>query len=247
MSTCLTLRTCPDRRRFGLANLSRYRGAWAVLLLAYCLAATGCTPFFGMLAYGFFPPQQKQAYKLIDVPTLILVDDPGMKFQDPNASSRIADQIAFHLMKEGALSKSDLVPADTVNRLIVSLADEYSRTPIDVIGREVGAEQVIHVHVSEVDIMTGPQVMKPTAKLVVKVIATPADGRAYRLFPATRPNASTNDTAPKVNGYPVVASLEERYGVDLNAGNTRMVLATLADKAGRAAARAFFNSMQEEE
>ncbi|MCC6681512.1 MAG: hypothetical protein IT445_11480 [Phycisphaeraceae bacterium] len=203
------------------------------LLLAALLFTSGCGE--GYLAHMIHGPDKvPAAYTLADRPTLIVVDDPAGRFQDPNLPAVVAVNIEFNIKQNKAL-EAPIVPARELADMQSKLGDEYARLPIDELGRRLGAEQVIYALIDDVTLQSTSGMYRPTALAQVKVIDATTGKRLFPEAPAViDPNASTR-------GRNVVAQF--RGGTSVGADSQGAAVAMrreLAEMLGRDIARLFF-------
>lgn len=211
---------------------------WCVLLalLSAAVVLCGCDSIIGFPAAAIGGPGKvPAAYTLPDRPTLVLVDDPTARFSDPNLALVVAANVEHHLKFHEVLT-APLVPTSRLADLQAKAGDDYAAMPVDQIGRELGAQQVIYVLIDAVSLQDVPGVYKPSATAQVKVIDT-ATGR--RLFPdPPAPNQPASSTP--VRGQPVAVELKYK-GADVGSrGAVERMKRTVAEVLGRDVARLFY-------
>ena len=199
--------------------------------------SSGCE-LFAFVAQGFSPGKIKALYKLADRPTLVLVDDPSNQLGAPSLPNGIANQVAFHLSDESIVSQANLIEPHHLYDLATKLNKDYSRTPIDRIGRELGAQQVIHIYVQSASYSWEPGMYRPSATVHVKVIDA-VQGK--RLFPPQR-SVSESKTYPE-NHHTVQVLLPPRTMTDGGHNAVRYFGKPLTERIGRDAARLFFDHL----
>ncbi len=188
-------------------------------------ATVGCE-VFGIAASMFSSGKTKAVYELQNQPTLVLVDDPNHQLGNPGLRDQIANEIGFHLERQKVID-SVIAPAQ-LNNLVAALGERYAATPVDQIGRRLGARQVIHVQVESVALQTGPGVIQPTARVQVKVID--AD-HGQRLFP-------TGSAVP-AGGYALTIQFRQRPHEQIDRGSSVVLGRQLAQRIARDVARLF--------
>lgn len=165
--------------------------------------AAGCAMLLAALglAAGCFYQRIKAKYELPEKITLVLVDDPSDALGGAHLARHVANQIGFQLVRHEAVPAT--VPLNRVSELQRELGDAFATTPIDEVGRTLGAQQVIHVQVLSAKTGYEPGVSRPTAQSRVKVIDVE---QRRRLWPQPRPGVHT---APR--GHTVSSSMFYRY------------------------------------
>ena len=140
----------------------------------------GC-PILGYVSHTIFPDQIKAAYELQDRPTVIVVDDPSALLNDQAFLQQVAHLVGVELVQRRVLSQ--VIPGARVVNLATRLGDEFGRMPIDRVGKELGAEQVLHVNVESIDVSHA----RMTLLCQVKVIDA---AHSVRLFPTSAAGSS---------------------------------------------------------
>jgi len=120
----------------------------------------------------------KPVYILEDRPTLVMVDDPANKLPTVDLPNLIAGRIGNRLVDQQVISEANFVPAVTVSRLAADHAD-FKTWPIDRVGREAGAEQVVYVVIQQFTLTDASQMYRPIAESRAKVIDVPSGQRLY--------------------------------------------------------------------
>lgn len=211
----------------------------SLLLLMMMMLALLCLPgceVAGFVAQGIVGDRSKIAHELEDVPTVVLVDDPNNQLA--GASGVLAERVGYDLVEKNVLKKQHLVSSFKVRDLQARLGEAFYKSPIDQIGRELGAEQVIHVNVEEAGLIADPGVVQPTGTVAVKVISV-TDAR--RVFPADAPSRDMSGVEMSRRGYPVSVSLKHYMGLQGGETGERTVLARrLADQMGIEVGRLFY-------
>ena len=183
------------------------------------------------LAQAFVRGKVKAAYPLEDRVTLVIVDDRQLRLGDAAAASQIADQIVHDL--KAAKVVRQFVPVQRLNALVVELADEYEQAAIDRIGRDLGAEQVVHVNIDSLALGSDPGMLRPVATVTVKVIDVVA---GKRVFPVPRPTEGPR-------GVSLTVRAAHRRADDETRGDLMMVVQKLAELIGRDVAYLFYDHL----
>lgn len=215
------------------ASLSR-RIAFSFLLVTLA-AMNGCGPI-GFAAYALSDQSVPAVYELPKRPTVILVDDPDQFLGYSQISVNIATGIGIELVDNKALTA--VVDQRKVNDLRQGLGRAFDKQPVDVIGRDVGAQQVIHVHVRSVNYSAQPGMVQPKAVVLIKVIDVPS---RKRLFPPSDNNEVTSTLPTLKGGYVLNVDLKERLHDSINSDEQLKVLQRLlASQVGNKVAQVFY-------
>ena len=200
------------------------------------LATPGCAAG-GFLAHLFGGGSAiKAEYTLENRSTAILVDDPERMLGAPALPGVVANNVRHALEKNAALETASIVSQDEVNRLASRLGDEFAVTPIDEIGRHLGADQVIHVEVQTASVYAfSGQVTRPRCSVRVKVIDVV---NRKRLFPDTTAYVDSTFTPP---GHLVQVEMEYKALDDGGSGQLTMLAQQLAQRTGRRVAELFYD------
>lgn len=201
---------------------------------AFFVTTSGCE-LVGFVAQGFSATKVKALHDLADRPTLVLVDDPSGRLGDPALPNEIANQVAFHLAGESIVSQANLIEPHHLYGLTTKLGKEYARTPVDRIGRELGAQQVIHVYVESVSYTQNPGMYHPISTVHVKVIDAV---KGKRRFP---PQRTLDDESSSLSHHTVNVSMPHRTMADDGRNAVRHFGRPLAQRIGRDVARLFFD------
>ncbi len=207
-----------------------------VLLGLVVIGCLGGCEIWGFMASGFDTKTVSPRYDLADRPTLVLVDDPGGRLQLAEAPAVIASRIGFDLQQAGVVSH--VVSQQAAVDLAGQLGDQFARTPVDAVGRALGAAQVIYVYVDDAALIREPGVLRPRAQVRVKVIDAQA---SRRLFPSGDDSAAGLD-----RGYLVAAELPARTQLDERRVQLPATLRDLADRTGIEVARLFYKHRKEQ-
>jgi hypothetical protein len=152
----------------------------AFILLVATILGAGCNIVGPAAAVLSGPPQRDAEYILPDVPTVVFVDDRGNTIGSNARTLRkeIADKVSADLMEKKVLATT-ILPRDAMG--VVAAHDrEGDLLPIDAIGREVGADQVIYVEMIAFQGSSDGMSPQPYAACRVRVIDVNA---RQRLFP----------------------------------------------------------------
>jgi hypothetical protein len=184
------------------------------------------------------PPQ----FVLEDRPTLVMVDDPQHRLDNPSLARQIGTTAVYYLQTQEVLEDAPLIDPRQLGRLEVLLDRDWPTTPIDEIGRRLGAEQVIHAKVVSVTYRDGDGVYRPEGVMEVKVIDA-TNGR--RLWPEAPPLLEPGQTVP---GQRVSARLDPDAGLSASDARDNRGDAgrRLADELGQVLARQFYEWRREE-
>ena len=202
-----------------------------VAILGLCAVAVGGCGMIPFLTQAFVRKKIKAAYLLEDRVTLVMVDDAQLRLGDSAVANRIADRIADDLRDAKVVSR--FVPLQQLNALIVKLGDEYEHTAIDRIGRDLGAEQVVHVNIDSVTMGSDPGMLRPIATVTVKVVDAVA---GKRVFPEPR-------AAEGPRGLSLTMRANYRRTDDEIRGDMKMVVQKLAQQIGRDVAYVFYDHL----
>lgn len=175
------------------------RVAVVVLLALAAGALQGCA-VAGIMAEA---TQKKTpaAYELAAVPTLIMVEDRGLRLRDPALTTFMANAIAADLRAHQALGGAAIIEQAELARVAGEFGRDFDTLGIDEVGQRAGASQVLYVEVQRVRLERAPGLWDPEAVAGVKVID--AVGRR-RVFP---PGASVEGVSSGPRGRPVLATL----------------------------------------
>jgi len=214
---------------------SGHRIVWnAVVLAALSLATAGCAGP-GFLAYIFKGPDQVQAiYPLPAGKTLVIVDDPDRATGDPNLPAVIATNVGFHLEQNEELIDLQIIPQDQLSALAGRMGDDYLATPIDHIGAQLGADQVIHVQIRSVSMRVAANYYRPTAVVEVKVVSA-QDGA--RLFPKSKIEGPALSRPP---GLVMTVHLRHQTADEGRRDTGTLMARRLAERIGLEVAQLFF-------
>lgn len=210
--------------------------ALAAGLLALTLLAgvPGCT-ILGVAANALEGNKVKAVFKLPDQPTLVLVDDPDGQLGDPALPGVIASHASFLLSKEKAVTQ--VIDPGVIAKLRHQYGDAFPRMPVDRIGREAGARQVIHIAVANAAILGEPGMVRPVADVFVRVTDVVNQKRLFPLSEAFVPNDE---------GQPVRSTLRVRAASDRQFQITPELRQKLAERVGRDVSRLFYEHTKDQ-
>ena len=222
------------RRRFARA------AAW---ILAFGLSPLlpGCAAA-GFVAHLFGGGSQVQAvYELEDRATAVLVDDPTRALGAAALPGVVANNVTHHLEEQEVLKTARIVPQGEVHRLAKQLGEDFAITPIDQIGRSLGAAQVIHVEIESATLYEhSRQVTHPRSAVSVKVIDVE---HRKRLFPVGGTAVDPSYTPP---GHFLQIAMEVQGVDESSRGMETLMLQQLAEETGRRVAELFFDHSKSE-
>lgn len=221
--------TRPGRTHRNRRGRKMCRLAAAILLALVPATMSGCE-VFGFMAYVFKSTKVEALYKLTDRPTLVLVDDPNDRFSNPTMTDLVAAEVGYNLQEESVTGLQNIVEPRGLHEMASRLGSDYARVPIDRVGRELGAQQVIHILIASVNLIEEPGLMRPTATVQVKVIDC---GESKRLFP--QPAAEDFGQTH----YTLTVKLRHRSSPIDGRDGLRMVEPMLAKRIARDVARLF--------
>ena len=202
-------------------------------LLALSPAMLGGCEVAGWAAQAI-PKKVKATYVLPDRPTLVMVDDPDRRLRDPSLPRYIATEISNALAQHSAVTK--VVAPDTIDALMIKLGDDFDRSGIDQIGREVGAEQVVHVHVESAKLYPEPGLLQPQAVVQVKVIDVV---NRRRLFPTIGRGDGQTAYSLSSRGIRLNVRMLPRGSTDESHAVQTLLMRRLASRIARDSARLF--------
>jgi hypothetical protein len=196
------------------------------------LTGAGCELFGPIFEAGRTNPAQ---YTLPEErTTAILVDDPQNLLTDSAMRGVIASRIKFDLEQNKV--KTTVIDPSKVNMLESELMDAYATTPTDVIGRKLGADQVISVVIEEYMLRQSPGTFKPKLQARVKVIDV-VEGK--RLFPPLLADNPEDPTSAR-KGWLVNTTLRESAPLEQGRSEEAVMQKKMSERLGRDVARLFF-------
>jgi len=207
------------------SNRIATRRAAHVALLAAVIAIglAGCT-VGGFIAANVLPETIDALYEPTNRKTVIVVDDPDKLLPSVPLMGVTAARVEATLKEQEVIT--EFVPSNQVDALRFANA-EFETWPIDRIGREVGAEQVIYIRIERFAIITTPDTTQPTATYRVRVVESKT---GQRLFPV--------DTKA---GVRKTTQMNFRSVRGATRGNLSLLERRLADRLGLDAAKMFYD------
>jgi len=199
---------------------------FALVILTFAIVVAGCAPI-SYVSTLLIRDTVPAAYELSDRRMLVMVDDPGEQLGSAVLANVVADRITNDL-KQGDIV-TQFVPLTELQALADTLGDDYPATPIDLIGRRLGAAQVLYVKVEALELFAEPSMLRPRARVQVKVIDAE---RSERLFPAP--------TGGEALGYDLLVEMHHRYGDNADPGDSALLMREVADRIGRDVGRLFY-------
>jgi len=164
-------------------------------------------------------------YALKDRPTLVFVDDPAHKLSTTTLAGLIAGRVGQELEDEKVVTR---VIDPTVVDQMRAEHSEFATWPIDKIGKQAGAEQVIYISVQEWKMVTeGGAMYEPTCEVRVKVVDVPS---GTRLFP---------DPSTEL-GYPMATQRRHTDMLKTDAATGLVLARDLAEHAAGDIAKMFY-------
>ena len=130
-------------------------------------AATGCQ-YIGWFLENATPSPIKAEHKPEDIKTVVLVDDPKQLLTTPQMKGQIATKIGRDLIKNNVLSEDRLIDPGRITRARIDHTD-FGRWYVEDIADHVGAEQVIHVQITDFHLGKLDDEYRPSATVRVKV------------------------------------------------------------------------------
>ena len=212
------------------------RSAARIAVLLLLLVLTGCEGAAAIVSVISGPDVVPAKYVLPDQTTAVLIDDPKHFLDNPSLARQIGTTAVHYLQRNDALNEAEFIEPNQVARLERQLSREWATTPIDQIGRELGADQVIYAKIVAASGQVEGDLFRPVATLEAKVIRS-EDGK--RLWPAVGP--LTDPNAPATPGYRFTVEMEyhTRQGPRGSRGTPSDLQRRLADELGLKLARIF--------
>lgn len=219
------------------------RMALHCILCLTLITVSGCG-LAGFIAHVVAPEQTAPVYDLPVARTVVLVDDTNNQLGDPTNTGVIAQQMLFDLVQSKKLTEEQIVDYKFVRELEAKLDKDFDSTPVDQIGKSLGADIVIHVNVDFVEMSTQPGIIEPKALVTLKVIDV---NKAVRLFPEPSPMTDIDALAMSKRGYRLAVELPRTVMMDMDHGTENLLRRKLAEQIGYDAARMFYKHPREED
>jgi hypothetical protein len=168
------------------------RAALAGTLLLLAMAACGCA-LPGALAYKFMgPPEIPAKYVFPKIPLLVLVENAHSgSIAIPEADALSA--VIYEDLKEHKVAP--LIDPARVHELRDRNPIGFGKMSITEVGRQLGAEQVLYVHVQQLDIEspTGADLVRLKISVKVKIVEI---ANARTIWPESGDTESYNVESP---------------------------------------------------
>jgi hypothetical protein len=211
-------------------RLSHATNIWTLIVLALAAIALllpGCNIVGPAYAIASGPPKKSAEFVLQDRPTLVFVDDRSNVLSRRNLRRQIADRASEELMLQEAVMRT-ISPRDG---LAVAQTETHGKPmAIDVIGRSVGADQVIYIEMLAFALSADGTTPVPMARCAVKVIDVT---NREKLFPAI--NSTDEARMMDIAAGPVSMELYK------TGATRRQIEDTLAEVVGTEISRLFFD------
>jgi hypothetical protein len=150
----------------------------SAILCALCLCVHGCNIVEPIAIIAEGPPTIDAEYELLDRSTVVFVDDRRNILADRAIRRYIGDKVSEHLLSAGVVGDA----ISTGDALAVVGAEQAGALkPIEEIGKDVGAAQIIYVEMLKFALEAPDGQPTATAELQVKVIDVE---NSLRIFPA---------------------------------------------------------------
>jgi hypothetical protein len=208
-------------------------GAIAATLGAMLVLPSGCNIASGVSYLALGLPKKPAMYTLLDVPTVVYVDDRANVIGTNARAVRItiADMVSTQLMTENLVT--EVISSRDAMGITMRQDRHQDLMPIDAIARSVGADQIIYVEMVSFGLAADATTPAPVAMCQVRVIDAV---RKVRLFP-TVDEADTTRVA-----YPVRAIVGEVDPSAMRAMSSRVrVYEMLAEEMGFEISRLFYD------
>ena len=218
--------------------LARRLCALAVLGLI-CASTPGCD--LAVLAAA--PFEDRKVDRLADLPegrVLVWVEDATRSPYGEAFGRQVAVAAGHFLSMEGRRAETDLVDLAGIDRLRRQRGAAFDTMPLDVIGRQLGADVLIAGTVRTLALDPRMTTARPAARVTVRVIDV-ATGE--RLFPRhVRADGGATGGRPLTeSGHPIVVELPFQLSTGDDDRAPAAQARELADEAGRTLARLFYD------
>jgi hypothetical protein len=206
-----------------------------LLLTCLCFEA-GCKPVQFVL-HAFQDDRIPARYKLPQGTVLVLVDDPNHLMGDPALPQTVAGWVGQDLEKN--VSKVKVVPLEKIAELARRMGSNFAQMPVDQVGSELGATQVVYVLVESVGMQGQPGLYHPDAKVRVNVIDVATGKRVFpQLAEQREPTAAAQNVSAQ--GEPVEAKLSYTTSDQSSVGVSAVLMRSLAQELGKNIAQLFY-------
>lgn len=206
------------------------------VLVGFFVFAIGCEATSILVEAVQGPEKVEPKHVLADVPTLVMVEDPHHQLNNPGLARQVATTATHYLTFHEVLEEAAFIEPKKLVKLEAEMGEKWSQTPIDEIGRRLGAEQVVYAKINYAKYHHAGTLYRPEASIDVKVINA-ADGK--RIWPNASPMSNPDSPQPghEVKIKDRFVSSESRYVGD---STTDDLARRLADDAGLLIARLFY-------
>ena len=143
------------------------RGRLTVAVLLTGAFLGGCHAV-GWFSQAAFPVTKAALYEPKEVKTLVLVDDPKQLLPTPQLKAQIAARIGEDLVRNQALSRDLLIDPARITEARIEHPD-FNQWYVEDIADHVGAEQVIHLQVTDFHLGKLDDRYRPAATVRIKV------------------------------------------------------------------------------
>jgi len=207
-----------------------------IFTLSVLPALSGCEQAAVMVEAVRGPEKIEPLYVLPDVPTLVMVDDPNHLLNNPGLARQIATTSIHYLKFHEALPTATFIDPKKLVKLEAEIGDRWTATPIDEIGRRLGAKQVVYAKINSAKFHFADTLYRPEATIEVKVIDS---GTGQRLWPEAPALADPGRATPGhlIQIKDQYLSRDSRYVGDSTPDD---LARRLADDAGLLLARLFY-------
>ena len=219
-------------------RLGLRRVIFAVVTAALLAGTAGCM----LLSAGakILEPPVKARFKFAETPLLVVVDDPQHVLGTPDVARRLAGAIIHELTKNDAAK--NIIPEEKLIAASHATGDDFMKIPLDKLGRNLGAKQVLNVNVERGAIMGSPGVLRPTLEVRVRVVD--ADTGA-RLFPDDK-GGNNDDPMRSVRGLAVTSTLNFKSAGDDPRQDILKATEKIIHRTARDVGRLFYDYISDE-
>ncbi|MBB6428695.1 hypothetical protein [Algisphaera agarilytica] len=221
------MKTPPRRRWTCLA---------ALLSLPMIMAVPACEQAAVLAEAVSGPEKVEPLYVLPDVPTLVMVDDPKHLLSNPGLARQIATTAIHYLEFHEALPTAQFIKPRELAKLEAELGDRWASTPIDEVGRRLGAEQVIYAKINSAQFHVVDTLYRPEASIEVKIIDVAEGKRSWPEAPAL----IDPENVPPGHMIQIKDNYESRDSRYVGDSTPDDLARRLADDAGLRLARLFY-------
>ncbi len=219
----------------------QHRKSIFFLISVLCMAG-GCQ-YPAYVLDSFFPAYQKPLCELATVRTAILVDDTNKQLGDPALTGTIAERVGHDLIHQKVLKEGQSVSYREIRKIQARLGDAFDQTPLDQIGTQLNASQMIHVNIDQIQLGSQMGILNPQAIITIKVMDI---HQGIRIFPPISAARDIDAIAASSQGYRLVVKLPRVVQMDLDTGTHRMLMRQLANEIGIAVAKLFYKHIPDD-